>query len=380
MSNEKISEYANSVATAQDTDLMDMSVDIGGTPESRKFPWSVLRSQVDNLATIDLVSLGNRTFDMDGNTLTFNNGGVFNIDSALVVNDAGASVDTRIEGFSDANLLFVDASEDMVGIGTNAPAQLLDVRGNLIAGSGGSFFYDDGVHQLLIVGDTNSNTISGNLNRTMRIRSLDNSELFEIYNGGQIYLSRGGNSIGFLSINGGNAGSHLAIKTEDDLSGGRSFSINNSVGDFVNMRNNGVITFGNAVPGSFVGIGRGFNNSVGADTLLELQDDLDITGNETDEFSATLTFNPVYSANSASSFTIDRHNYIDVITVGAVNDGAGDLTVTDAAVMRFNAAPGSHSAIDSGTTKTSPGTVDAWRKDNIDGTIYYTPMYTSKTT
>ena len=49
----------------------------------------------------------------------------------VVFNDDGASVDFRVEGDTEANLLFVDASADKVGIGTNAPATALDLRGDL---------------------------------------------------------------------------------------------------------------------------------------------------------------------------------------------------------------------------------------------------------
>jgi len=40
------------------------------------------------------------------------------LNGAVVINDAGADKDTRIEGNNDANLFFVDASTDRVGIGT----------------------------------------------------------------------------------------------------------------------------------------------------------------------------------------------------------------------------------------------------------------------
>jgi hypothetical protein len=47
--------------------------------------------------------------------------------SEVVFNDGGANYDFRIEGDTDANLLFVDASTDRVGIGTSSPARILDV-------------------------------------------------------------------------------------------------------------------------------------------------------------------------------------------------------------------------------------------------------------
>ena len=51
------------------------------------------------------------------------NGGTF------VFNDAGADLDARFEGDTDANLLFLDASTDRVGIGTNSPGAKLNLIG-----------------------------------------------------------------------------------------------------------------------------------------------------------------------------------------------------------------------------------------------------------
>ena len=47
--------------------------------------------------------------------------GTFSLDGAVTINESGANVDFRVEGDTDANLLFADASADKVGIGTNAP-------------------------------------------------------------------------------------------------------------------------------------------------------------------------------------------------------------------------------------------------------------------
>jgi hypothetical protein len=51
-----------------------------------------------------------------------------NTSGQVVFNDAGANVDFRVEGDTNNNLLFVDASADAVGIGTNAPAVLAHVQ------------------------------------------------------------------------------------------------------------------------------------------------------------------------------------------------------------------------------------------------------------
>lgn len=50
---------------------------------------------------------------------------------ANVFNDAGADVDQRMEGDTDANLFFLDASTDRIGIGTATPTAKLHFNGSL---------------------------------------------------------------------------------------------------------------------------------------------------------------------------------------------------------------------------------------------------------
>lgn len=49
----------------------------------------------------------------------------------LVVNEIGAVFNVRIEGDTDANLFYTDATNSRVGIGTVSPAEKLDVVGNI---------------------------------------------------------------------------------------------------------------------------------------------------------------------------------------------------------------------------------------------------------
>jgi len=61
----------------------------------------------------------------------------------LVINEIGAVFNVRIEGDTDANLLYTDATNDKVGLGTASPAEKLDVVGkiklsdNLVIGTSG---------------------------------------------------------------------------------------------------------------------------------------------------------------------------------------------------------------------------------------------------
>jgi hypothetical protein len=52
------------------------------------------------------------------------------VDGSAIFNESGNSVDFRVEGLGESNLLFVDGSADMVGIGTSSPGALLDVAGS----------------------------------------------------------------------------------------------------------------------------------------------------------------------------------------------------------------------------------------------------------
>jgi hypothetical protein len=79
------------------------------------------------------------------------------------------------------------------------------------------------------------------------------------------------------------------------------------------------------------------------------------------------------------AFTVTRHNYLQLDNPLV----ASSAVVTDACVMRFDAAAGTHKAVDGSSSRTTwgpgPFTVDAWVKVNINGTIYFLPAFLSKT-
>jgi len=95
----------------------------------------------------------NRTLTLpdDTGTIVTNSGNqagsftTLNTSGAVVFNDAGADVDFRVEGDTEANLLFVDASTNRLGVGTDTPAAKFNVVGqSRFYGNGGvSAFWGD---------------------------------------------------------------------------------------------------------------------------------------------------------------------------------------------------------------------------------------------
>lgn len=63
-----------------------------------------------------------------GSAKTLTVTGTANLDTAVTINESGADKDFRVEGDTDANLLFTDASTDRVGIGTASPGYKLTVN------------------------------------------------------------------------------------------------------------------------------------------------------------------------------------------------------------------------------------------------------------
>jgi len=80
-------------------------------------------------------SSGNATFANVSITSALNVGGVATVtggatlNGGVVINEPGADADTRIEGDTDANLFFADASTDRIGIGTSSPTYKFHVAG-----------------------------------------------------------------------------------------------------------------------------------------------------------------------------------------------------------------------------------------------------------
>ncbi len=98
----------------------------------------------------------------------------------VVANEASGDFDFRIEGQTDANLFFADASTDRVGIGTATPGYTLDVAGDInltgtLRNTGGAYTYPDYVFETYYAGFSE-------YNKTYSLKSLKEVEAFLMKN------------------------------------------------------------------------------------------------------------------------------------------------------------------------------------------------------
>jgi hypothetical protein len=104
---------------------------VAGVPVLRSNSTAMTIGQSGGANDVDVTHYGDTL-----QTGNFNLTGDVNVTGAAVFNEAGADKDFRVEGDTDANLLFVDASTDRVGVGTNAPSSKLHVA----QGTGSAIF------------------------------------------------------------------------------------------------------------------------------------------------------------------------------------------------------------------------------------------------
>lgn len=146
---------------------------------------------------------------------TFNATGTVNLDTAVVINESGADKDVRIEGDTNENLFFTDASTDRVGIGTNAPTALLTVAGDqhIRSGFGLAYYTAD-----------NSGYWS-NYNSSGNFIFSNGTERWRIDSSGNFGLSVGAAPAAKLDINGNFAQNIVAVSASAvDCSAGNYFT------------------------------------------------------------------------------------------------------------------------------------------------------------
>jgi hypothetical protein len=131
MADKKVTQLTALTAPAN-TDLLLIIDDPSGSPVSKKITVEDLFGKTSTLtiATMSITIDGNAT--LAANNFTFDATNDVTITRGVVINEDGADSDTRIESDGNPNMLYIDAGNNRVGIGTNSPTEALDVNADAI--------------------------------------------------------------------------------------------------------------------------------------------------------------------------------------------------------------------------------------------------------
>jgi hypothetical protein len=131
MADKKVTQLTALTAVANN-DLLLIIDDALGSPISKKLNVEDLFGKTTALTvpTISLISTANTT--LAANNFTIDATTNITLTRGVVINDDGADSDTRIASDNQANMFYVDASADKIGILTNAPSEALDVNSDAV--------------------------------------------------------------------------------------------------------------------------------------------------------------------------------------------------------------------------------------------------------
>ena len=153
----------------------------------------------------------------------------------VVFNDGGVDYDFRVEGDTNANLLFVDASTDRVGIGTNSPSSLLHLSVATAASDGTKgvrITNPAGTAAMFECGSSNDSYIGTTSGSDFSIRTNNTSKIY-VTNGGNVGIGTT-SPTSTLSV-GGNAPLAGAIGAVCSA-GGIALSLSDNVNSSLHVR------------------------------------------------------------------------------------------------------------------------------------------------
>ena len=207
-------------------------------------------------------------------------------DSAVIINEDSDDVDFRVEGNGEANLLFVNAGDDRVGIGTASPASLLHIESataptiriddsdstNALEiaqdGANGSVLLKSaGVLSIGVTNDSSSDEIAFKTRDTTRM-PIDDSGQAEFKGSGNLVTFTASSGVTYVKF-AENGTSRFFLAT---LNGSDGLAFVDADGGSTRMKifDDGDVGLGGAETGNIINSssGVGFYHERGADTIV----------------------------------------------------------------------------------------------------------------
>ena len=207
-------------------------------------------------------------------------------DSAVIINEDSDDVDFRVEGNGEANLLFVNAGDDRVGIGTASPASLLHIESataptiriddsdstNALEiaqdGANGSVLLKSaGVLSIGVTNDSSSDEIAFKTRDTTRM-TIDDSGQAEFKGSGNLVTFNASSGVTYVKF-AENGTSRFFLAT---LNGSDGLAFVDAEGGSTRMKifDDGDVGLGGAETGNIINSssGVGFYHERGADTIV----------------------------------------------------------------------------------------------------------------
>jgi len=131
MADKKVTQLTALTAPTKD-DLLLIIDDPLGSPVSKKITVGDLFGTTSTVSVnaISISAVGTST--LSANTFTINSVNGLTVNTGITINSSGADSDTRIASDNQANMFYVDASADKIGVMTSTPTEALDINSDAI--------------------------------------------------------------------------------------------------------------------------------------------------------------------------------------------------------------------------------------------------------